>query len=489
MGGMDLPRLDPESPLPLAEQLAQHYRFSIEQGQLRAGDRLPTIREVASHAGVTRATAQSAYRRLQRLGLVQATVGRGTVVCSDEGAGDTVLSAGARAALDHMLGLAQPPVVQGATVCDFAELKPDHSLFPVEAFKASIERVLNHRGPELLGYGQPTGDLELRSLLAERTPDAGGSPEEILVTNGAQQGLDLVLRTFTRSGDGVAVALPTYHHLFGLLKSHDLRVVPLQDDGEGLDLEEVSQVLASGDVRLLYLMPTFHNPTGRTMSLGERKALMDLVQTTQVPVLEDEFELDLRIAGEPLPSLRSLDARGLTVTVRTFSKGLFPGVRLGWLHAGRELIGPMAALKRYMDLETSPLLQAALADFLRTGEVEAYLKTLCDQVRERHAAMQAALALHMPDGFRWTSPDGGFALWVQGPKGFDSEQLARLASRRGVRIAPGSLFSTGRRPVAGFRLSLSHAEVEQIPEATEILAACAAEVLAANTPSQRPLIL
>jgi len=486
---MDLPHLDPESPLPLVEQLVQHYRLFIEQGQLRAGDRLPTIRAVASHAGVTRTTVQSAYGRLQALGLVQATVGRGTVVCADEGAGQTALSAGARAALDHMLSLAQPPAVQGVTVCDFAELKPDHSQFPVQAFKASIERVLDHRGPELLGYGQPTGDFELRSLLAERTPDTGGSPDEILVTNGAQQGLDLVLRTFARSGDGVAVALPTYHHLFGLLKSHDLRVVPLQDDGEGLDLAEVSRVLASGDVRLLYLMPTFHNPTGRTMSLDEREALMDLVQTTQVPVLEDEFELDLRIAGEPLPSLRSLDARGLTVTVRTFSKGLFPGVRLGWLHAGRDLIGPMAALKRYMDLETSPLLQAAIADFLRTGEVEAYLATLCDQVRERHAMVQASLAQYMPDGFRWTAPDGGFALWVQGPRGFDSEQLARLASRRGVRIAPGSLFSLGGSPAAGFRLSLSHAEVAQIPQAIEILASCASEVLAANTPSQRPLIL
>ena len=486
---MDVPRLDPENSLPLAEQLAQHYRLSIEQGQLRAGDRLPTIREVATYAGVTRTTVQSAYQRLQAQGLVQATVGRGTVVCSDDGAGQTALSAGARSALDHMLGLVQPPAVVGTTVCDFAELKPDHSLFPVEAFKASIERVLNHRGPELLGYGQPTGDFELRSLLAERTSDTAGSPEEILVTSGAQQGLDLVLRTFTRSGDGVAVALPTYHHLFGLLKSHDLRVVPLQDDGDGLDLEEVSRVLASGDVRLLYLMPTFHNPTGRTMCLDERKKLMELVQTTQVPVLEDEYELDLRIAGEPLPSLRSLDTRGLTVTVRTFSKGLFPGVRLGWLHAGADLIGPIAALKRYMDLETSPLLQAAIADFLRTGEVETHLRTLCDQVRERHAVVQAALAEHMPDGFRWTAPDGGFALWVQGPKGFDSDQLARLASRRGVGIAPGSLFSPGDRPSAGFRLSLSHAEVAQIPQAIEILASSASEVLAANIPSRRPLIL
>ncbi len=209
------------------------------------------------------------------------------------------------------------------------------------------------------------------------------------------------------------------------------------------------------------------------------------------PVTAEKYRqvVELRIAGESLPSLRSLDARGLTVTVRTFSKGLFPGVRLGWLHAGPAQIGPMAALKRYMDLETSPLLQAAIADFLRTGEVETYLTTLRDEVRLRHVALQAALSEHMPEGFSWTRPEGGFAVWVQGPKGFDSEDLARLASRRGVRIAPGRLFVLGDRPVAGFRLSLSRAEVTQIPEAIEILAACAAEMLAANSPSQRPLIL
>lgn len=486
---MDLPHIDPESPLPLVEQLTQHYRESIEKGQLRAGDRLPTIREIASHVGVTRTTVQGAYRRLQGLGLVQATVGRGTVVRSADLPGDAVFSAGARAAFDHILRLPQPPAVQGPTVCDFAELKPDDSLFPVEAFSASIERVLSHRGPELLGYGQPTGDLDLRAILAGRTPDVGGNPDDVLVTSGAQQGLDLVLRTFTRSGDGVAVALPTYHHLFGLLKSHGLRVVPLQDDGAGLDLEELARVLSNGDVRLLYLMPTFHNPTGRTMSLRQRQDLMDLVQRTQVPVLEDEFELDLRFAGDPLPSLRSLDARGLTVTVRTFSKGLFPGVRLGWLHANRDLIGPMAALKHYMDLETSPLLQAAIVDFLRSGGVELHLTTLCEQVRKRHEAVQAALTAHMPADFTWTVPDGGFAVWVEGPKGFDSEHLALVASRRGVRIAPGRWFTLGDGPVAGFRLSLSRAETAQIPQAIEILASCTAEMLAENRPSQRPLIL
>lgn len=500
---MDLPHLDKFSPQPLVDQLVTHYRHAIEERRFRPGERLPTIREVAGHAGITRSTVQDAYRRLATMGLVHATVGRGTVVRGGDhegsATGDGVLSPGARAVFDHLMQLPQMPSSQGPVRCNLAELNPDQNLFPVDAFAGSLERVLSRRGPELLGYGQPTGDLALRALLARFHPTFGvsegaGDPDEVLVTGGAQQGIDLVLRTFTRSGDGVAVAIPTYHHLFGLLKAHDLRVVPLRSDSGGLagglDLDDVERVLARGDVRLLYLMPTFHNPTGRTMDLLERRSLMDVVQHTDVPVLEDEFELDLRFRGEELPPLRGLDARGLTATVRTFSKGLFPGVRLGWIHAPTEVLGPMAAIKRYSDLETSPLLQAALVDFIQSGAVVDYLETLCTAVEKRHAAAQIALAEHMPAGFTWTDPQGGFALWVEGPPGFDGEQLARRAAVNGVLVSPGRLFHVADRPVPGVRLSLSRADEDQVADGIRILGQCARDLLAqTGSPSQRPLIL
>jgi DNA-binding transcriptional MocR family regulator len=487
---MDIPDLDKSSPRPLVDQLVSHYRSAIEDARLRPGDRLPTIREAAVQAGVTRSTVQDAYRRLRSLGLVDATVGRGTVVIG-EGTGESALSPGAHAAFHHLLNLPQPPAVRGPVVCNFAELNPDQALFPVAEFGASLQRVLSRRGPELLGYGPPTGDPELRRILARMSRD-DADPDEVLVTNGAQQGIDIVLRTFTRPGDGVAVAIPTYHHLFGLLKAHDLRVVPLRGEGGVVDPDELARVLNRDDVRLLYVMPTFHNPTGRSMNLAQRQELMEVVSQTRVPVLEDEFEVDLRFRGEPLPSLQSMDERDLTVTVRTFSKGLFPGVRLGWVHAGSEVRGPMAALKRFIDLETSPLLQAALVDFLESGALADYLSVLRDAVRKRHTAAEHALKKHMPDVFTWTEPDGGFLRWLEGPAGFDADRLVEAAAAQGVLVTSGRLFypaDHASKPVPGVRLSLSRADEHQVTEGIRILGRSAGELLTLAGPSERPLIL
>ena len=485
---MDLPPVDRNNRRPLVDQVVAHYRQAIEGGQLRPGEHLPPIRTIADRVGLTRTTVQDAYRQLQDLGLVSATVGRGTVVQGDARDRD-VLSPGARAVYRHLVHLPHSRESGEELVCNFAELQPDEALFPVEEFTASLQRVLESRGPELLGYGQPTGDLQLRRLLAVMNSGApSGDPDEVLVTNGAQQGIDLVLRTFARPGDGIAVAVPTYHHLFGLLEAHDLHLVPLRSSAEGLDLEDVQRVLARDDVRLLYLMPTFHNPTGRTMDIGARQELMRVVRASRVPVLEDEFELDLRFTGESLPSLRTMDTRGLTVTIRTFSKGLFPGVRIGWIHAGVEVLGPMAALKRYMDLETSPLLQAALVDFLRSGAVDRYLHELRSMMRRRHAVAQEALSQHMPSGFSWTKPDGGLALWVEGPVGFDGEVLARVAADRGVLVSPGRLFHPVDVVDPGLRLSLSRADESQIREGIRILGQCVSES-PTGRPSHRPLIL
>jgi len=497
---MELPHLSQDRDDPVVDQVARHYRRAIEQGRLRPGDRLPTIRAVAQHTGVNRATVQDAYRQLQELGLVSATVGRGTSVIAPSevvGLEEHPISPGARAAWQHLRDQTRMPAADPAvpTVANFAELLPDHDLFPVEDFRSSLERVLERQGGRLLLYGQPTGDLELRQQLAERDvgPDTGGSAadaEEILVTNGAQQGIDLVLRAFTRPGDAVAVAIPTYHHLFGLLKVHGLNLAPLRAGPDGIHVDDLAKALARPDVRLLYLMPSFHNPTGRTLNLAARKTVMKMAAESRVPVLEDEFQLELRFRGKALPSLRSLDPRGLTVTVRTLSKGLFPGVRLGWVHARQDVLGPIAALKRYIDLETSPLLQAALVDFTRRGALESYLEPLRAELGRRHQAAQRALAKSMPEGSSWSTPDGGFALWVEAPAVVSGRDLAAGAAARGVLVSPGQLFHPDDEPVSGVRLSLSRTDETQIQEGIQVLGACASELLAqAQSPSNRPLFL
>jgi DNA-binding transcriptional MocR family regulator len=487
---LQLPELDRSAPSTLADQIAAFYRAAISAGQLRPGDRLPPIREVADGAQVTRATVQDAYKKLGESGLVAGEVGRGTTVLASSVAPPPggPLSAFAEAALRQTHETpGAPPLPPGVDlVANFAELSPDSSLFPVDELRAAMDRVLAQRGGELLGYGHaPSGMAELRELICERTRavDPGVSADDILVTAGAQQGLDLVLRTFCTPGDAVVVTTPSYHQMFGLLKAHGLQLVPVSFDERGLDLDELGRALRRPGVRLCYLMPSFHNPTGHSLDGAERQALIDLAAATEVPILEDEYQEALRFRGEAPRSLRALDPRGLTVTVQTFSKGLFPGLRVGWVHGGPRVLGPMAAVKRFMDLETSPLLQVALCEFVRTGAYDRHLASLGKELKKRHAALQRTLRRLLPDGCTLSDPDGGFLVWLELPEPGHGDRLADAAAERGVRVVPGRTFDAHGRPSRGVRLSLSRADSAQVEAGARVLAELACEIARGPAPA------
>ncbi|HEB52188.1 MAG TPA: PLP-dependent aminotransferase family protein [bacterium] len=489
-----LPELQRDGDVPLADQIARFYRCAIEDGRVAAGDRLPPIRELAAACSVTRATVQAAYRRLQDRGLVEGAVGRGTVVLAGGvggggGAGGSrTLSPYAEAALRRMAMPGAPALPDGHdAVANFAELAPDQGLFPVDEWRAAMDDVLRRQGRRLLGYGHSTFGLEeLRGLLAARAhaSDPALTAADVLVTAGAQQALDLALRTVCSPGDTVVVTTPSYHHMHGLLRAHGLQVAQVAFGADGLDLAQFARLLARPSVRLCYLMPTFHNPTGRTLDLTQRRRLVDALAGTDVVVVEDEYQQSLRCRGEALPSLRSLDPRGRTITVSTVSKDLFPALRIGWVAGASGMLQPMAAVKRFMDLETSPLLQAALVEFMRRGSHDRHLDAVRTELRRRHEVLQAACAEHLPDGCTVTDPDGGFAVWLELPASGQGEQLADLAAERGVRVVPGSAFDVDGAPSRGVRLSLTRADPEQIERGVRVLAACIRELLHANVATQ-----
>jgi DNA-binding transcriptional MocR family regulator len=507
------PDLDRDASASLASQIAGYYAEAIRGGQMRAGDRLPPIREIARACDVTRAVVQQAYRDLATRGLVAGAVGRGTTVLEPaaerRGSGKDLaasrdpapparpLSPYAEAALRRAMAMPLAPVLPAGQdlVANFAELAPDGGRFPVDEWRAAMDDVLRVRGAELLGYGNATSGLpELRALLAERMHDVDprAAADDILVTAGGQQALDLVLRTFCAPGDTVVVTQPSYHQMHGLLRAHGLRVAPVPFPAAGLDLERLASALQRDGVRLVYLMPSFHNPTGRTLDLAQRRALMAVLATTAVPVVEDEYQHSLRFRGAPLPTLRSLDPRGLTVTVATVSKELFPALRIGWVQAAQDLLRPMAAVKRFMDLETSPLLQAALVEFIRRGCLDRHLDTLRVELKLRHEALQRACREHLPEGCTITAPDGGFVAWLELP-GDDrdpdqrdqglGDRLADLAIQRGVRVVPGRVFDLHGRPSRGVRLSLTRSTTAQIDAGLRILGQCARELLQTRAPA------
>jgi GntR family transcriptional regulator/MocR family aminotransferase len=489
-----LPHLEAASELPHSEQIANYYREAIESGRLRTGDRLPPIRTVAEAAKVTRATVQAAYKQLSDHGLVEGTVGRGTTVLRSGAPDESPLSPFALAAMRQVRDAATPlrTPADKPEVANFAELNPQDGLFPLNDLRSCIDRALRDRGAELFRYGHPSGLPELRNLLARRSGERGATGEQVLVTAGAQQALDLVLRTLCKPGDAVAVPVPTYHQMIGLLQAHGLQLVPVPSGPAGIDLAALEQVLKRGNVRLLYLMPTFHNPTGRTLDTDQRVALMELVARTQVPVLEDEYQSQLRFEGRDEPSLRSLDPRGLTVTVHSFSKGLFPGLRIGWLHASEAMLAPLGAVKRFMDLETSSLLQAALVNFVQYGSLDRYLTRLRSELAQRHRLVQEQLLARLPEDCSITRVQGGFLLWLELPERVHGtgagERLATLAAERGVLVVPGSAFDPTGKPSNGCRLSVARVETSQIPAGCAVLADIARLLVTPPASSNRLLL-
>ncbi len=488
-----IPQLEPTDGVALSEQVARFYASAIESGRIMVGERLPPIREVASACSVTRATVQEAYRRLADRGLVEGTVGRGTIVLAVGSAGAAAsvrpLSPYAEAALRRTRAMRGVPTLPETRklVANFAELAPDDARFPIDEWREAMDTVLMTRGRELLGYGHSTYGLrELRELLVERTrcSDPELSADSVLVTAGAQQALDLVLRSVCSPGDTVVVTTPSYHHMHGLLRAHGLQVVQVPFGPDGLDHAQLSRVLSRPSVRLCYLMPTFHNPTGRSLNLAQRQQLMTTLAGTDVAVVEDEYQHSLRCRGEALPTLRSLDTRGLTVTVSTVSKELFPALRIGWIAGSEQLLEPMAAVKGFMDLETSPLLQAALAEFIRSGCFDKHLASLRTELQQRHLALQAACLQHLPSGCRITNPDGGFVAWLELPGEGQGDKLAELAVDRGVRVVPGRAFDLDGAASRGVRLSLTRANTKQIYEGVRVLAECAREILEVHAPAQ-----
>ncbi len=494
-----LPEIDPSSAATSAEQISRFYEGVIEDGRVPVGDRLPPIREVAANCQVTRATVQDAYRRLADRGLVEGTVGRGTVVlaANHSDAAETalqsrVVSPYAEAALRRTKAMAGAPTLPADRhlVANFAELQPDDARFPIDEWRAAMDTVLERQGRELLGYGHSAfGLADLRDLLARRTHDSDPelTGEHLLVTAGAQQALDLVLRTVCSIGDTVVVTQPSYHHMHGLLRAHGLQVIQVPFGPDGFDRAHLQRVLARPSVRMCYLMPTFHNPTGRTLNVQQRRELIEAVASTDVVLVEDEYQHSLRCRGTALPTLRSMDPRGRTLTVSTVSKELFPALRIGWIAGDQQLLEPMAAVKRFMDLETSPLLQAALVEFMRRGSFDRHLTLLRGELQQRHAALQTACSEHLPTNCSVTNPDGGFVAWLEMPEDGQGDQLAELAAEHGVRVVPGRAFDLDGAPSRGVRLSLTRATVAEIHDGIRVLGACASELLALQ-PAAQPFI-
>jgi len=451
--------------VPVYLRIAERVRADIASGQLGPGSRLPTIRALAAELGVNRDTVALAYEELSCEGLVEATVGRGTFV-RESVAPQPPLEVPLAPVIERLLDFerTRPRYAAPSGSVPLHSLVPDPSLYPVEEFRRSLNRVLARGGSELLRYGSAQGHPGLRRVLVERLSATGvkATPESLALTHGASEGIALALRLFAEPGDTVAVEEPTYHNVHSALVGLGVRAAPIPIRDGAPDLATLEHTLARPEVKLFYTMPTFHNPLGTSTLLAHRRAVLGIAASAGKPVIEDAYEMDLRYAGKPVPSLAALDERGLVVQLFSFSKSLFPGARVGCISARGRTVDGILALKHATDLGGALVLQAALAEFVESGAYDRHLARVRRTLLRRRNALLEALESEMPEGTRWTTPEGGHQVWVELPGGIDSADLLAEAMRAGVVFAPGFQFRHDRRPSNGLRLSIALAKEEEI---------------------------
>lgn len=447
----------------LYRAVARDLARLIEQGTFRPGQRIPSVRALRRQLGVSVSTVVEAYALLEERGLVEARPQSGYYVrvrpaarLAEPGPSRPPMSptrvSVAELVMMVLRDTGNPDLLQlGATV-------PHPSLLPTEELHRALARVARRHPTLGSAYHMPLGCEALRAQLARRALEAGCSlsPDDIVVTSGCQEAITLSLRAICRPGDAVAVESPTYYNYLQAAEVLGLRVVEIPTDPrDGLSLEALRFALDQGPLAACLTIPNFNNPLGACMPDERKRELVELLAEREVPLIEDDIHGDLGFARERPKAAKAFDRKGLVVLCSSFSKTLSPGLRVGWVAAGR-FQAAVEHLKVVSNLATATLPQLAAAEFLAEGRYERHLRRLRAVSERNMEALSRAVAKHFPPQTRMTRPRGGFALWVELPEGTDVLELYGKARRRGITVAPGPIFSAAQRYRHFLRLNAGH---------------------------------
>jgi 2-aminoadipate transaminase len=360
-------------------------------------------------------------------------------------------------------------------VISFAGGLPGADLFPIAEFQAAATRLLMERGAEALQYSTTEGEKPLREMVARHTARYGiqVKPDNVLITSGSQQALDLVGKVFLNPGDHVLVERPTYVGALQAWNGYQAEYISVPVDDDGMRTDELDKALRGGP-KFIYALPNFQNPTGVTLSLERRKELIRLADVHGVPILEDDPYGQLRYEGQHLPPLVTLDAeyRGLpgagysgnVIYLSTFSKTLAPGLRLGWIVGPPDVIQRLTQAKQGVDLHTSSFTQLLAFEVARSGFLDTHVRLLRAAYTERRDAMLTAMAKSFPPSVHWTKPQGGLFVWATMPESLQAADVLERALAEKVAFVPGSAFFADGSGGNTMRLNFTHRPPKEIAE-------------------------
>lgn len=351
-------------------------------------------------------------------------------------------------------------------IISFAGGLPAPELFPVKEMKATVDKVFEEHGQEAMQYGAAKGVTALREVIQQHVKEKENVDSEldnVLVTTGSEQALDLVGKAFVDPGDTVLVEQPTYLCALDVFRSYGANFASVEMDEDGMKMDALEEALkANPNTKLIYTVPNFQNPTGRTMTEERRKQLAELAEKYDVYVLEDNPYGEIRFAGQHVPAVKSFDKSGHVFYMSTFSKTLAPGFRLGWLVADKAVVNKLTVLKQSADLHTDNLAQFAVAQFFADNDVDAHVKEISALYGKRKDLMLDGIKKYFPEGVTYTDPEGGMFLWVEVPGVDDTVELFKECLEHDVAFVPGDPFFAGEAQPGAFRLNYSNMKEDQI---------------------------
>jgi GntR family transcriptional regulator / MocR family aminotransferase len=456
--------LDRDGEEPIYKQLIRSIRLQIESGELTAGTRLPASRDLARQLNISRISVVNAYAELRAEGYLSAHAGRGTFVARDNNTSAIASEKGRPGAfgiensspdrsIREMMRLARKP-----GVISFSSGSPPVEFFPLQGLREAINAVLDRDGSRALNYEMPEGYGPLRASVRDYVSALGIQcrPGDVLITGGTQQALDLVIQALLSEGETIVTENPTYIGMIDIARTRRIQIHGIATDEEGIRLDHLENYILDHSPRLIYVMPSFQNPTGHVMPLHRRRQLLNLANDYHIPILEDGLYHEFRFEGEPLPPLKALDESGIVIHASGFTKMLLPGIRIGYLITNGGYHQRLVRVKQAADISTSGLNQRVIHYMLERGAFAGQLERNNHELVRRRDATLAAAERHLPPGTDWQVPRGGLTMWVELPhSGPTAAELYISAIQHGVAYAIGNVFYTNGSGSYKIRLNFS----------------------------------
>lgn len=459
----------------ISQQIKDYIKELILKGMLQKGERLPSSREMGALMNVSRNSVLKAYEDLKDDGFIYMVKNKGAFVqnviveTSEEWSINWPEKINEKARIAEEFDIIKSTIKAKKEVISFRGISPDRELFDIDGFKRAFFNIISIEGSNILNYGYAKGYKPLVDYLLQYMRNKGVDTDgkDLIVTNGFTEGFDLVLSTITKEGDSILCENPTHNTAIKIMRLHGLKIVGVNMDDEGIDVDELKEKL-TGDMKAGYLVPSYHNPTGIVMHPERRLKVYDAFREKNVPIIEDGFNEELRYSGPHITPMAALSGKGNGIIyIGSFSKILFPGLRIGWILADESLISSIESIKKSRNIHTSFLDQAILYQYLKEENFEKFIRKSRKVYGDRYNCAVECAKKYIP--CKKITGDGGMYIFVELDEKIDAAELLSRCYEKGVIFMPGSIFYIDGRGENTMRLGFAKVSREDIEKGFKII--------------------